>query len=161
MLPNSIGHICEGQSRNCQNLFSWDRIWEFCTYQPQKQTPHKLQATCLPSSGAHLCGWQLRPPAQGHSSSTPSGSRSQVMRLRSLLEGSWQGSPSSGKGVHTGNRSSAGQGKGILGEVFSCLLNWGDPMFNSVCKIKKEARPFFKFPYVTGSHEHVFSTRWE
>lgn len=53
--------------------------------------------------GPHLWGWQRRPLAQGHRSKAPSGSSSQVMRSRSRLAGSWQSSPSTGRGVHTGN----------------------------------------------------------
>ena len=53
--------------------------------------------------GPHLWGWQRRPLAHGHRSKAPSGSSSQVMRSRSRLAGSWQSSPSTGRGVHTGN----------------------------------------------------------
>ena len=53
--------------------------------------------------GPHLWCWQRRPLAHGHRSKAPSGSSSQVMRSRSRLAGSWQSSPSTGRGVHTGN----------------------------------------------------------
>ena len=121
----STPHLDEPKSVPWPHLLSphsRDRHWSLHLENPR--TPQtkavlnpRLPPTCAPGSplggtssalgpgqvGPHLWCWQRRPLAHGHRSKAPSGSSSQVMRSRSRLAGSWQSSPSTGRGVHTGN----------------------------------------------------------
>lgn len=162
-----LRHFCIGQSINSETvskLVMRKAVKTFCSVMKGsassvciRGTQQNLKDFPCSHDDLYLWGWQIKPLAHGHRSRTPSGSSSQVIRLRSLLEGSWQGSPSSGNGEHTGNSSSACQSRWVLWEVNNCLLNWDELIFNICARyLKKKKRKswcLFKSPYRLGSYK--------